>query len=153
MQWTHLRTKYNIQTPGCIYRKHFLQGLEVHNCMQVEREAQAFECFLWVMTQILLWLRVRSNVEKWQEGTRISLTSPRSGLLLALPLVMLLSAVMSWWSFKAYPTNLFGDGDEDPALEVAILLSLSVAVCFTPCILAWAFWSFPNLTCLSRLCS
>ena len=32
MQWIHLRTKYNIQTPGCIYRKHFLQGLEVHNC-------------------------------------------------------------------------------------------------------------------------
>lgn len=37
----------------------------------------------------------------------------RSGLLVALPIVMLLSAVMSWWSFKAYPSNLFGDGDED----------------------------------------
>lgn len=37
----------------------------------------------------------------------------RSGLLLALPVVMLLSAVLSWWSFKAYPSNLFGEGDED----------------------------------------
>ena len=37
----------------------------------------------------------------------------RSALLLAMPIIMLLSAVMSWWSFKAYPTNLFGDGDED----------------------------------------
>eukprot|EP00435_Cladocopium_sp_Y103_P046118 s1542_g13.t1 len=44
-----------------------------------------------------------------RQGTKYNI---QSGLLLALPIVMLLSAVMSWWSFKAYPSNLFGDGDE-----------------------------------------
>ena len=48
-----------------------------------------------------------------RQGTKYNI---QSGLLLALPLVMLLSAVMSWWSFKAYPTNLFGDGDEEEPL-------------------------------------
>lgn len=41
----------------------------------------------------------------------------RSALLLAMPVVMLLSAVMSWWSFKAFPSNLFVD---DEARAVAI---------------------------------
>mmetsp|Transcript_82210 Transcript_82210/g.129945 ORF Transcript_82210/g.129945 Transcript_82210/m.129945 type:complete len:220 (+) Transcript_82210:84-743(+) len=48
-----------------------------------------------------------------RQGTKYNI---QSGLLVALPIVMLLSAVMSWWSFKAYPTNLFGDGDEEEPL-------------------------------------
>ena len=41
------------------------------------------------------------------------LIEPRSALLLALPIVMVIGAVMSWWSFKAYPNTLFGEADED----------------------------------------
>mmetsp|Transcript_95506 Transcript_95506/g.116965 ORF Transcript_95506/g.116965 Transcript_95506/m.116965 type:complete len:221 (+) Transcript_95506:70-732(+) len=48
-----------------------------------------------------------------RQGTKYNI---QSGLLLALPIVMLLSAILSWWSFKAYPTNLFGDGDEEEPL-------------------------------------
>ena len=31
---------------------------------------------------------------------------------MALPIVMLLSALLSWWSFRAYPNSLFSDFDE-----------------------------------------
>ena len=40
----------------------------------------------------------------------------RSALLLAMPVVMLLSAVMSWWSFKAFPSNLFVDDEASPVV-------------------------------------
>ena len=36
----------------------------------------------------------------------------RSALLVALPVVMLLSALLSWWSFRAYPNSLFSEFDE-----------------------------------------
>eukprot|EP00437_Effrenium_voratum_P013738 CAMPEP_0181448414 /NCGR_PEP_ID=MMETSP1110-20121109/27128_1 /TAXON_ID=174948 /ORGANISM="Symbiodinium sp., Strain CCMP421" /LENGTH=247 /DNA_ID=CAMNT_0023572563 /DNA_START=91 /DNA_END=832 /DNA_ORIENTATION=+ len=44
------------------------------------------------------------------QGTKYNI---QSGLLVALPIVMLLSALLSWWSFRAYPNSLFSDFDEE----------------------------------------
>mmetsp|Transcript_124428 Transcript_124428/g.175572 ORF Transcript_124428/g.175572 Transcript_124428/m.175572 type:complete len:222 (+) Transcript_124428:91-756(+) len=44
------------------------------------------------------------------QGTKYNI---QSGLLVALPVVMLLSALLSWWSFRAYPNSLFSDFDEE----------------------------------------
>ena len=68
----------------------------------------------------------------------------RSGLLVALPIVMLLSAVMSWWSFKAYPTNLFGDGDEDTMElepEDAIFITFAFSIDNLPGVRFWTVFS------------
>ncbi|CAE7336375.1 CPK28 [Symbiodinium natans] len=47
------------------------------------------------------------------DSTQGSKYNIQSGLLVALPVVMLLSALLSWWSFRAYPNSLFSDFDEE----------------------------------------
>mmetsp|Transcript_101134 Transcript_101134/g.241063 ORF Transcript_101134/g.241063 Transcript_101134/m.241063 type:complete len:218 (+) Transcript_101134:87-740(+) len=53
------------------------------------------------------------SVHPFFDGTLGSRYNIQSALLLALPIVMVIGAVMSWWSFKAYPNTLFGEADEE----------------------------------------